>query len=84
MSNGALCASLWLKIPNTASLYSALPGSLPGFIFAMDILDEIYFAMLKVVLQCAMGLARVMTGLGLRRDAYRITIWVIEECKKVR
>jgi hypothetical protein len=49
----------------------------------MDILDEIYFAMLWVVLQCAMGLARVLSAIGLRRDAYKITKWVIEECKKV-
>lgn len=49
----------------------------------MNILDEIYFAMLWVVLRCAWGLARVLAVIGLRRDAYRLTAWVVEECKKV-
>jgi hypothetical protein len=64
-------------------VHTALARFATGPIFAMDILDEIYFAMLWVVLQCAMGLARVLTVIGLRRDAYKITKWVIEECKKV-
>ena len=49
----------------------------------MNILDEIYFAMLWVILRCVWGLARVLAVIGLRRDAYRLTKWVVEECKKV-
>jgi hypothetical protein len=49
----------------------------------MNILDDVYFAMLWIVLRCAWGLARLLAAMGLKRDACRLTSWVIEECKKV-